>query len=113
MTVLASSLRQMSSSSALAFALSEFLRSISKYLPWRTCSMPEKPSEPKAPSMALPCGSGTPFFKVTLILACVSCSIAFDELRTRTLGLSDLGHDVETLGDLLIGFEGLADVRGE
>src|SRR5438552_5587139 len=113
MTVLASSLRQMSSSSALTFALSEFLRSISKYLPWRTCSMPEKPSEPKAPSMALPCGSSTPFFKVTLIFACIRCSIAFDELRTRTLGLAELGHDAETLRHFLIGFDETAHVTAE
>src|SRR4030095_3955881 len=107
MTVLPISLRQISSSSALAFALSEFLRSISKYLPWRTCSMPEKPSEPKAPSIALPCGSSTPFFNVTLILAFIvplqslpltpqgegNGSITFDQLRARTFGLGELGHD--------------------
>ena len=40
--------------------------SISKTLPWRTLAMPGTWRERRAPSMALPCGSRTPDFKVTV-----------------------------------------------
>ena len=37
--------------------------------PWRTSPTPEMPSPLIAPSIALPCGSRTPFFSVILIFA--------------------------------------------
>ena len=39
--------------------------SMSNTLPWRTLATPSTPSDFSAPSIALPCGSRTPDFKVT------------------------------------------------
>ena len=44
-------------------------RSISMYLPWRTPVTPPKPREERALRTAFPCGSSTPFFKVTWTFA--------------------------------------------
>src|ERR1700680_2788379 len=43
--------------------------SISNTLPWRTLATPAIPSALSAPSMAFPCGSSTPDFKITVTRA--------------------------------------------
>src|SRR5580704_945647 len=56
-------------SAASAAARSAFSISMSNTLPWRTLAMPPTPSERSAPSMALPWGSRTPDFNVTVTRA--------------------------------------------
>src|ERR1700726_2751080 len=69
MTVFANSLSAASFSAASALALSEPDNSMSNTLPWRTLATPPTPSDFRAPSMALPCGSRIPDFKVTVTRA--------------------------------------------
>src|SRR5579883_1359124 len=69
MTVLASSFSAAFLSAASAPARSEPSISMSKTLPCRTLEIPSTPSERKAPSMALPCGSRMPAFNVTVTRA--------------------------------------------
>src|SRR5207253_9351137 len=42
---------------------------MSNTLPWRTLAMPSTPNDFSAPSMALPCGSRMPDFRVTVTRA--------------------------------------------
>src|SRR5258707_14260675 len=48
---------------------------MSKTLPWRTLATPLTPSDFRAPSMALPCGSRIPDFKVTVTRAFIFGSV--------------------------------------
>src|SRR3954451_24247261 len=75
MTVLASSLSQAAFRASSAPALSEPDSSMSKTLPWRTLSTPAMPSDFSAPSMAFPCGSRTPVFRVTVTRAFIGGSL--------------------------------------
>src|SRR5215207_7096535 len=95
----------------LAFSASVSLISSSMYFPCLTFSTPVNPSEPSAPSMALPCGSRTPFFSVILIFAFMS--VGFHQLRLRTLRQLTLAEDAEPSGDVLIGFDEAAEVAAE
>src|SRR6185503_8133874 len=45
---------------------------MSNTLPWRTLATPSTPSARSAPSIALPCGSSTPVFRVTVTRAFIS-----------------------------------------
>src|SRR5580704_7704443 len=69
MTVLASSFSAALLSAASALARSPPSISMSNTLPWRTLATPPTPSDFRAPSMALPCGSRIPDFKVTVTRA--------------------------------------------
>src|SRR5690606_34728559 len=106
----------------------------SKTLPWRTLPMPAKPNAPSAPSMALPWGSRTPFFRVTVTRAFIDNSsrdgsrnangrlaaavaindISLHENRPAALRpLLLLGQDAETARDFLIGLDEAAHVAAE
>src|SRR5947207_1268955 len=50
---------------------------MSNTLPWRTLATPSTPSDFSAPSMALPCGSRMPVFKVTVTRALTVSSLSF------------------------------------
>src|SRR5215211_7294201 len=69
MTVLARSLSAACLSAASAFLRSRPLISMSNTLPWRTLATPSMPSDRSAPSIALPCGSRIPDFRVTVTRA--------------------------------------------
>src|SRR6266699_480720 len=66
---LARSFSAASFSSPSARATSSPSSSMSNTLPWRTLATPAIPSALSAPSMAFPCGSSTPDFKVTVTRA--------------------------------------------
>src|ERR1043165_189678 len=68
-TVLASSFSAASRSVVSARTASLSSISMSNTLPWRTLATPATPSDFSAPSIALPCGSRTPFFRVTVTRA--------------------------------------------
>src|SRR6202030_4012481 len=68
-TVLARSFSAAFLSAASALARSPPSISMSKTLPWRTLATPPTPRDLRAPSMALPCGSRIPDFKVTVTRA--------------------------------------------
>src|SRR5476651_1614611 len=57
---------------ASAWARSEPSISMSNTLPWRTLATPATPSERSAPSIALPCGSRIPVFRVTVTRAFIA-----------------------------------------
>src|SRR6266516_6060626 len=63
---LAKSFSAASLSSLSARPTSSPSSSMSNTLPWRTLATPARPSALSAPSIALPCGSSTPDFKVTV-----------------------------------------------
>src|SRR5205085_9600372 len=75
-TVLASSFSAASRSVVSALAASPSASSMSNTLPWRTLSMPATPSDFSAPSIALPCGSSTPFFRVTVTRAFIAVRLS-------------------------------------
>src|SRR5229473_2357239 len=66
---LARSFSAASFSAPSARATSSPSSSMSNTLPWRTLATPAIPSALSAPSMAFPCGSSTPDFKVTVTRA--------------------------------------------
>ena len=66
-------------------ALSAPASSMSNTLPWRTLAMPSTPSDFKAPSMALPCGSRMPDFSVTVTRAFI-CSVHNFRRHPEVLG---------------------------
>src|SRR5258707_14270017 len=87
---------------------------MSKILPWRTPVTPAKPSDARAPSIALPCGSRTPDLSVTVTRAFLrSAAGLLHEHRSRTLRPLLLQEDAEPAGDLLIGLEQPAQVAAE
>src|SRR3954466_5923759 len=110
MTVLARSLSAASFSAASARAGSPASSSMSKTLPWRTLATPCTPSERSAPSIALPCGSRTPDFSVTVTRAFTS---ALDQHRAGSLRALAFAHDAEPLGHLGIGLDQAAHVAAE
>src|SRR5580704_8965862 len=77
MTVLASSFSAAVLSAASVPARSPPSISMSNTLPWRTLATPPTPSDLKAPSMALPCGSRIPDFNVTVTRAFMAVLTAF------------------------------------
>src|SRR5204863_860313 len=85
---------------------------MSNTLPWRTLAMPSTPSDFNAPSMALPCGSRIPDFRVTVTRAFMSTS-ALHQHRTRTCRAFVLHHDAEALGDFRVGLEQPAEIAAE
>src|ERR1700691_1807346 len=74
-TVLASNFSAAFFSAASALARSAPSISMSNTLPWRTLATPLTPSVFRAPSIALPCGSKMPDFKVTVTRAFIALSI--------------------------------------
>src|SRR6185437_2152652 len=123
MTVLASSLRAISSAVARALAGSVSLSSSSMTLPARTSFTPAKPSVPRAWAMALPWGSSTPFFSITvttaftiptsLLAALPMHSVSLHRLRAFEVAHAGLGQDAQTLGHFLVGFLDLPQVAAE
>src|SRR5512134_108837 len=120
MTRLARSCRHIASSVSLARPRSSSARSISMYLPCRTCSTPPKPSAASECCTALPCGSRTPGLSVTCTLA-FSTSIgsvggrarSLHHLRPLHVGGAALGKNAEPARDLLVGVRELAEVAAE
>src|ERR1700674_916005 len=60
--------------------------SISNTLPWRTLATPAIPSALSAPSMAFPCGSSTPDFKITVTRARNAISVWQHPRRRKLRG---------------------------
>src|SRR5436305_12062477 len=85
---------------------------MSNTLPWRTLATPSTPSDFNAPSMALPCGSRMPDFRVTVTRAFTFAS-AFDQHRTRARWPLVFHQDAQTLGDLGIGLQQSAEIPAE
>src|SRR6266508_1852618 len=73
MMVLAKSFSAASLSASSALLASSPSSSMSNTLPCRTLAPPPMPSAFSAPSIALPCGSSTPDFKVTVTRAFMRC----------------------------------------
>src|SRR5947209_8766799 len=112
MTVFANSLSAAAFRVASAFALSEPDISISNTLPCRTLATPSTPSDFNAPSMALPCGSRMPDFRVTVTRAFTFAS-ALDQHRTGAGWPLVFHQDAQTLGDLGIGLQQSAEIPAE
>src|SRR5216684_6010860 len=112
--------------------------SMSNTLPWRTLATPAMPSALSAPSIAFPCGSSTPDFKVTVTRArkrhlrvatptrgespqgprsprevSLCPASALDQDRPGALRALVLAHDAEALGDFRVGLEQAAEVAAE
>src|SRR4029450_4512327 len=102
MTVLARSCLHISSTRTRALAWSVSPRSSSMYLPWRTSSTPEKPSEARACWMARPCGSSTPGFRVMWTLA-FKGGPSLHRIRALHVADAGLGQDAEAARDFLVG----------
>src|ERR687897_2687308 len=115
MTVLARSFSHIAFTSASAFALSAVSIWRSKTLPWRTWPMPSKPRAPSAPSIALPCGSRTPFFSVTVTRALITVvfSCLFHQHGAGAAGRLVLVHDAKAARDFLVGLDQAAHVAAE
>src|ERR1700677_5310812 len=77
--VLASRRSQASLSFLRAVAWSSPSSSMSKTLPWRTLERPSTASPLSAPSIALPCGSSTLDFNVTITRAFMGRSLSWGE----------------------------------
>src|SRR5690606_12032623 len=109
--VLASSFSHICRISASALALSLPATSRSNTLPWRTLLTPSKPSDFSAPSIALPCGSSTDGFSVTVTRALI---LSLHQSRPR-IGdrIVALGQDAEPLGYLAIGLDQSAEIAAE
>src|SRR3954467_13106260 len=83
-------------------------------LPWRTLATSAKPSACSAPSMALPCGSSTPFFSVMVMRALMAKpSVGLDEHRPRPLRLLAVRDDPEPARHLLVSLDQAAHVAAE
>src|SRR5262249_47151762 len=68
---------------------------MSNTLPWRTLATPSTPSDFSAPSIALPCGSRMPDFRVTVTRAfIVRLQICFpaNAFNAPQVGLARLAH---------------------
>src|SRR5215471_17023073 len=138
MITLARSLSAACFSTASARASSALSISMSNTLPCRTLATPATPSDLSAPSMALPCGSSTPVFRVTVTRAFIAKNLSHRSVtgadwpprnmvrarpQRRTLALHKhragplrtlaLRHDAEALGDIRIGFEQPAEIAAE
>src|SRR5882672_2231056 len=112
-TVFASSLSAASFSAASALALSEPDSSMSNTLPWRTLATPSTPSDFSAPSMALPCGSRMPDFRVTVTRAFTGPASALHQHRTRTRRPLVLHQNAQTFCHFGIGLQHAAEVTAE
>src|ERR1700731_5064054 len=86
---------------------------MSNTLPWRTLATPSTPSDFRAPSIALPCGSRMPDFRVTVTRAFTSKSSALHQHRTRAGRPLVLHQDAQALGDLGIGLQEPAEIPAE
>src|SRR6476619_3904484 len=90
---------------------------MSNTLPWRTLATPSTPSDFSAPSMALPCGSRMPDFRVTVTRAFTILSLEHDlvgkPVPTFPEHASALHQDAQPLCDLRIGFQKPAEVAAE
>src|SRR3954471_11629561 len=114
MTVFASSLSAAFFNAASALALSAPASSMSNTLPWRTLATPSTPSDFSAPSMALPCGSRMPVFKVTVTRAFTSRSpLALHQHRAGACRTLVLHEDAEAFCDFGIGLEQAAEIPAE
>src|ERR1700694_2908169 len=125
--VLARSFSQAFLSAASAAFLSVAASSTSNTLPWRTLATPSMPRLISAPLIALPCGSSTPVFNVTVTRAFIRSIRNGDggarpppkpypqppslhEHRSAPLRRLALGHDAEPAGDLGIGLDQAAKI---
>src|SRR5216110_2462723 len=107
---------------------------MSNTFPWRTLETPAIPSDFRAPSMALPCGSSTPDFSVTVTRAFIARSrlvppvktgrdvraghpgsrpSTLDQDRSRPLRPLVLRHDAKALCNFRIGLEQPAEIPAE
>src|SRR3954470_18517025 len=86
---------------------------MSNTLPCRTLATPSTPSDFSAPSMALPCGSRMPDFKVTVTRAFTGSASALHQHRARTGRTLVLHQDAETLCHLGIGLQQAAEIAAE
>src|SRR5208283_4768502 len=126
-TVLASNFSLAAAKAVLAASASEPSTSMSNTLPCRTEVIPATPSEYKAPSIALPCGSSTPVFRVTVTRAFMRvfflrtigalakkrerCSL--DQLGAAGMWLLIFLHDAEPAGDFGIGLHQAAHIAAK
>src|SRR6476620_11102387 len=86
---------------------------MSNTLPCRTLATPSTPSDFSAPSMALPCGSRMPDFRVTVTRAFTGPASALHQHRTRTRRPLILHQNAKPLGDLGIGLQKPAEIPAE
>src|ERR1700693_2864429 len=112
-TVFASSLSAASFNAASALALSEPDSSMSNTLPWRTLATPSTPSDFSAPSMALPCGSRMPDFKVTVTRAFTKATSALHQHRTGARRPFVFHQNPQPLGDFGVGLQQAAEIAAK
>src|SRR3954469_22776031 len=103
---------------------------MSNTLPWRTLATPSTPSDFSAPSIALPCGSRMPDFRVTVTRAFTIFSSEHDLFGKPVSTFPDhasalhqhraaagrplvLHQDAQTLGDFGIGLQQPTEVTAE
>src|SRR5688572_3081268 len=118
----------MALSSASAFAASVSCNSTSNTLPWRTEPTPPKPRPDSACSIALPCGSSTPFLRVTVTRALITLRMLLFEKSVRLAAAAVAGgdqhraggarrlvlvHDAEAARHFLVRFDQPAHVAAE
>src|SRR3954471_11464939 len=86
---------------------------MSNTLPWRTLAMPSMPSDFSAPSMALPCGSRMPDFRVTVTRAFTVSASALDQHRPGTRRPLVLDQNTQALRHFGIGIQQAAEITAE
>src|SRR6187200_3194580 len=87
---------------------------MSNTLPWRTLATPSTPSDFSAPSMALPCGSRMPVFKVTVTRAFTSKTpLALHQHRAGARRTLVLHEDAEAFCNFGIGLQQPAEIAAE
>src|SRR3954471_23574887 len=86
---------------------------MSNTLPWRTLATPSTPSDFSAPSIALPCGSRMPDFRVTVTRAFTIPASALHQHRAAAGRPLVLHQDAQTLGDFGIGLQQPTEVTAE
>src|SRR6476469_5570723 len=85
---------------------------MSNTLPWRTLATPSTPSDFKAPSMALPCGSRMPDFSVTKTRAFIG-RLSLHQHRAGAGRAFVFHHDAEPLGDFGVSLKQAAEIAAE
>src|ERR1700727_2078793 len=83
---------------------------MSNTLPWRTLATPATPSDFKAPSMALPCGSRMPDLSVTVTRAFTWTTSALDQHRAGARRPLVFHLDAEPLCHFGIGLQEAAEI---
>src|SRR5271170_5378079 len=113
--VLASSFSQACVRAARAAAASMASISISNTLPWRTLETPLTPSDFRAPSIALPWGSRTPGFRVTVTRVFIGPRLTprSGRVRSRRLRHHRIDRRSVTRGAKLGGEVGIAQFASD